>query len=280
MGDGIGSETVDQVGLHRALAADAGDEADWQTLLAEVQDDDIGPEPVYVISEDPPLPASPAAADHPVPEPITPDPAWPDVAWEEPPDTLGGSPIPAPLPADFAADLARIGPAVPDDKGPDSAAGPRLLPEFQPEPLATADRPFLWVPPAPEPARRPGRQGAYAAAGLVLALLLVIQVIHSRRDELATNPSLTAALQRTYAALGLPLWPAWDLRAYQVRNAEAVADRSSQGALDIMARIAIVGEERVGLPLVRVTLRDGLARPLGTRVFKPSEYLGKNPRPP
>jgi hypothetical protein len=106
-----------------------------------------------------------------------------------------------------------------------------------------------------------------------------MQVLHRQREELATNPTLTEALQRTYAALGLPLWPAWDLRAYQVRNAEAVADRSSPGTLDILARITVVGDDRVGLPFVRVTLRDGLSRPLGSRVFQPTEYLGKNPRP-
>jgi hypothetical protein len=106
-----------------------------------------------------------------------------------------------------------------------------------------------------------------------------MQVLHQQRDELATNPTLTAALQRTYAALGLPLWPTWDLQAYELRNSEAVADRSSPGALDILARIAVVGNDRVGLPLVRVTLRDRLSRPLGSRVFQPAEYLGKNPRP-
>ena len=97
--------------------------------------------------------------------------------------------------------------------------------------------------------------------------------------ELATHPALTEPLQRLYAALGLPLWPAWDLRAYAPRNAEAVADRSSPGALDILARIAVVGTEPVGLPLVRVTLRDRFSQPIGTRVFSPAEYLARNPRP-
>jgi hypothetical protein len=96
---------------------------------------------------------------------------------------------------------------------------------------------------------------------------------------LATNPAFTAPLQRVYGALGIPLWPAWDLRAYEVRNYEAVADRSSRGALDILARIAVVGNDRVGLPLVRITLSDRFGQPLGSRVFGPDEYLGENPPP-
>jgi hypothetical protein len=109
--------------------------------------------------------------------------------------------------------------------------------------------------------------------------VLVIQLLHFKRDELATNPALTAAIQRTYAALGLPLWPAWDLRSYELRNSEAVADRSSRGALDILARIVIVGNDNVGLPLVRVTLRDRFSRSIGSRVFQPAEYLAGNPAP-
>lgn len=255
VGTGIGSETVDQAGLYRALSTEAGgpnldDDADWQALLAEVQDDEASPEPVYVISEEP---RAEAAEESVLPEP----------SWDDP--LPGRIPAPAPLPADFAADL----PGAAD-------AGPEPGPESGP---LTADRPFLWEPPLAPAAVGSGRHWAYTTGSVLLALLLVMQVLHQQRDELATNPTLTVALQRTYAALGLPLWPTWDLRAYELRNSEAVADRSSPGALDILARIAVVGNDRVGLPLVRVTLRDRLSRPLGSRVFQPAEYLGKNPRP-
>ena len=263
VGTSIGSETVDQVGLHRALSAEAGspaldDDADWQALLAEVQDDEAAPAPVYVISEEPPAePLDDGAQET----------ALPELAWDDPPESR--TQTPAPLPADFAADLPGA---------LDAGSEPASTPELDSEPL-TADRPFLWAPPAAPAAGRSSRRRAYTAGSALLALLLVMQVLHRQREELATNPTLTEALQRTYAALGLPLWPAWDLRAYQVRNAEAVADRSSPGTLDILARITVVGDDRVGLPFVRVTLRDGLSRPLGSRVFQPTEYLGKNPRP-
>jgi len=251
VGRSVGSDTVDQAGLYRALSAETGldldADADWQALLAEMPDDEVAPEPVYVISEEP--------------EQV---PAWDEPAGD---DTRA----PAPLPADFAPELPR--PGLRDDAEP----------EFEPAPatrrdVPLADRPFIWEPPAPPPAET-GRHWGYTAGSVVAALLLVIQLLHQQRDQLATHPSLTEAFRRTYAALGMPLWPAWDLRAYELRNAEAVADRSSPGALDILGRVAVVGNDRVGLPLVRVTLRDRFGEPLGSRVFQPAEYLGRNAPP-
>jgi len=267
VGRGIGSDTVDQAGLYRALSDEApfrlDDDADWQALLAEVAADDEDPEPVYVISQD----VAPE-------EPLAPDaePPLPDFSWDEPPaeDTRA----PAPLPADFAPESSP-GPLADPDPYPAPAAAPRR------DDLPLADRPFVWQPP-PRPVEDTGRHWGYTAGSVLAGLLLVIQLLHLQRDELATHPSLTEPLRRTYATLGLPLWPAWDLRAYELRTAEAVADRSSPGALDVLARIVVVGEERVGLPLVRVTLRDRFGEALGTRVFEPAQYLapGAVPREP
>jgi hypothetical protein len=145
-------------------------------------------------------------------------------------------------------------------------------------PVPAGDRPFVWQPPPPPPPE-PRRHWGYTAGSVLAALVLVMQVLHHQRDQLATHPTLTEPLRRTYAALGLPLWPAWDLRSYELRTSEAVADRTSAGALDILARIAVVGEARVGLPLVRVTLRDRFGEALGSRVFEPAQYLARNAPP-
>ncbi len=257
VGSGIGSDTVDQAGLYRALAAEAGerdgDDEDWEALLGEVGDDDEDPEPVFVISEEdspPPVTAIARPEEEPLPDEFPGTPAWDDAVLD---DTRA----PKPLPADFAADL----PAAPADAE-----------------VSVADRPFVWEPPASLPPE-PRRHWGYAASSVLLVLLLVMQLIHMQRDELATNPTLFEPLQRLYGALGLPLWPAWDLRSYQVRKTEAVTDRSSRGALDILARIDVVGNDRVGLPLVRVTLLDRFDNSLGSRVFQPDEYLGNVARP-
>lgn len=258
VGAAIGSETVDQVGLYRALAAESNGpdvDDDWQALLEEVKDNDATPDPVYVIETDGPQNMPEEA----LPEEGLTELAIPsDTPWDEP--ETGDSEIPAPLPVDFATDLA-------GDESPDGSDVPDAL---------IADRPFAWTPPVAASTVGPGHRWAYTAGCLLLALALLIQVIHQRRDVLATNPTFTAPLQRAYAALGVPLWPAWDLRAYEVRNYEAVADRSSRGALDILARIMVVGNDRVGLPLARITLTDRFGKTLGSRVFEPVEYLGEN----
>jgi predicted Zn finger-like uncharacterized protein len=256
VGAGDGQATVQAGLLHQALAAEAGGpsidaDADWEALLAEVQDDGASPKPVYVISEEP--------AEKPGEELLLPEPSLDD-------PLPGRTRLRARLPADFAAELPGAAEAAPEP-GPD------------PGEHAADHRPFLWEPPAPPAAIRSSRHWAYTAGSVLLALLLLMQVLHRQRDEVATNPALTAALQRTYAALGLPLWPAWDLQAYELRNKVAESNRSNPGALDILARIAVVGNEPVGLPLVRVTLLDRLSRPLGSRVFQPEEYIRGNSLP-
>jgi predicted Zn finger-like uncharacterized protein len=261
-----GSDTIDQPGPIPALAGDSadislGDDESWQALLQEVEDDSAVTDSVYVIEADTPQ-----------------DVAEPDVTtgvpWEEPAPDANGTP--APLPADFADVLPadrRAGPGFADGAG--DVVPPVAETPGPPEVIET----FAWTPPGPDAGVRPRRRWPYAVGSLLLALTLVIQVLHQQRDELATNPALTEPLQRLYKELGMPLWPAWDLRAYEVRNYEAVADRTSRGALDILARIAVVGDHRVGLPLVRVTLTDRFGQSLGSRVFGPDEYLGGNPRP-
>ncbi len=238
---------------------------DWQALLDEVQDA-AATDSVYIIETDtlPDVPEESVPADTP---------------WDEP--ALEATRTPAPLPVDFAANLTPDHTAADADAGglgsdvdPDNG---QATPETPNEP--GEHPPFAWTPPDRVGTDPPRRRWVFAAGSALLAVALIIQVLHQRRDELATNPAFTEALQRVYGALKIPLWPAWDLRAYEIRNYEAVADRSSRGALDILARIAVVGDNRVGLPLVRVTLTDRFGQPMGSRVLKPDEYLGKNSRP-
>ncbi|TFG87824.1 MAG: DUF3426 domain-containing protein [Chromatiales bacterium] len=239
------------------------DDGDWQALLDEVQDDNAATDSVYVIETDPP---------EDVPEDV---PA--QTPWDEP--ALEATRTPAPLPVDFMANLALDRTAA-DFEVPGSGVDPddgQTTPETPDEPAT--HQPFAWTPPEPVATVEPRRRWVYAAGTALLAVALIIQLLHQRRDELATNPAFTEALQRVYGALEIPLWPAWNLQAYEIRNYEAIADRSSRGALDILARIAVVGDDRVGLPLVRVTLTDRFGQPLGSRVFEPDEYLGKNSRP-
>lgn len=309
IGAGIGSETMDQAGLYKALASEKDDlnlddDADWQALLAEVEDDDATPDPVYIIESDPHGPAAEVEIDDAMLEILTaPDPMLPAAApIDEPNDARGAelaaAPEPQPGPADApdAGDDPAMDPDPLDPPWDDYAIGAKRPPAPLPDDFAadagpdspfytgnranslpdapeayTADRPFAWAPPPPPPP--PDRRWRYTLGSALLVVLLLAQMLHRQRDVLATNPLFTNALYKVYDALGVPLSPAWNLRAYEVRNYEAVADRSSAGALDILARIAVVGDERVGLPLVRVTLTDRFGNALGQRIFKPGEYL-------
>jgi predicted Zn finger-like uncharacterized protein len=155
---------------------------------------------------------------------------------------------------------------------------PAAAPEVALQPVL-AGRPLEWRPEF-EPAAPPPRgRRIFGIGAALLALALVIQLIHYQRDELAANPALHGPLTRVYAALNLSLLPDWNLNAYEVRGSEAVAGATARGALDVLARIAVVGSQPVGLPMVRISLHDRFAKSLGSRVFTPDEYLDAAARP-
>ncbi len=237
-------------GVFRALSESdlriGGEDGEWQALLAEVREWEPE-EPVYVLGED----SDGDTAEHPV------------------------LAIDADMPADPAgtAGLTATAAAVPE-------AAIDAEPEAEVEAEAErnlASQPFIWGPPPAPP--EPRRHWAWMAGSAVLALAGSLQLIHFERDSLATNPRLTEPLQRLYRALDMPLYPAWDLSSYELRGSEAVAGRTNPAALEILARIAVVGNAPTGLPLVRVRLRDRFGKELGSRVFTPGDYLAGAPAP-
>ncbi len=52
-----------------------------------------------------------------------------------------------------------------------------------------------------------------------------------------------------------------------------VAGRTAPTALDILASVVVAGDEKVGMPMIRVALRDRWSNPVASRVFSPAEYL-------
>ncbi len=111
------------------------------------------------------------------------------------------------------------------------------------------------------------------SACAALALLVIGQLLHYNRDTLAAHPTYGAAIRQAYAFLGAPLYPDWPLDAFDVTGTEAITGRSSQNALDILANVVVNSRQPIGLPLIRVVLRDRWANPVATRVFTPDEYL-------
>lgn len=139
-----------------------------------------------------------------------------------------------------------------------------------------------WGPPPSFPERAP-RAPAHTARWLglsvAMALLLGAQYLHSRRDELGADPSWGSAVRAVYAQLGMPLHPDWPLAAYEIRGAKAIAENSAPGALDIVAEIAVSGPHGVGLPMVRVVLRDRWSNAVASGIFAATDYLAETPPP-
>jgi predicted Zn finger-like uncharacterized protein len=124
-----------------------------------------------------------------------------------------------------------------------------------------------------EPDAPPARHGLWLAASLAMLALLLAQAIHLNRDSLAADDRFGPRLRNFYAGLDLELYPEWPLEAYRVRRAEALAGGSAPDSLDISAAVETTGRGTLGLPLVRVALRDQWANVLASRVFGPDQYL-------
>jgi predicted Zn finger-like uncharacterized protein len=139
-----------------------------------------------------------------------------------------------------------------------------------------------WGPPPAfsQPAPRASTHwGRWLVASAAMAVLLAGQVVHHFRDQLAADAHYGELVRDGYERLGQPLYPAWPLDAYEIRGAKAIAENSKPGALDILAEIAVTGAQPVGLPLVRVVLRDRWTNPVASGVFNAAQYLAAAPSP-
>jgi predicted Zn finger-like uncharacterized protein len=106
-----------------------------------------------------------------------------------------------------------------------------------------------------------------------LVLLLMAQVVHHHRADLARHPQIGAPLQRLYGALGLTLRPDWNLHAYEVRQWGVVADPSQPGTLKVRASVKNLADFPQPYPLLKLVLEDRWGDQVRAREFEPSEYL-------
>ena len=260
--DFVADENLEQHALPRSLEEETADTDTWQAFLRETEPDaETDDEPFYVIGEDA------ARADQ------------IEVLIRRAP---GAQVSAAPLAA--ASGLEHDEPAV-GFAGPAAEPGsspPASADEQAPEPLPAAETVLDWGPPPafPERAPRPPpHTGRWLAAGAVAALVLAGQALHSVRDALAADPNYGPQVRDLYARLGWPLYPAWPLDSYDIRDTKAIAEKSGPGALDIVAEIAVTGRQPVGLPMVRVVLRDRWSNAVASGVFDSAHYLAEAPAP-
>jgi predicted Zn finger-like uncharacterized protein len=199
---------------------------------------------------------------------------------------------PKPVSAD-AAPPASAGAAAPRASAPPRAAAPRPgTPAAQPpagpsvrlaqdtraaDEAADAAAEEMLPPPRPLTrwlARLDARKSTpWAISAAVLVFVLAAQLVNHSRDALATHARLNRPLTALYAALGVPLVPHWDLRAYDVRQLGASVDPGDAGEITVRASIRNAGVQPQPLPLLRVTLQDRFGTPLASRDVSPRDYL-------
>ena len=112
-----------------------------------------------------------------------------------------------------------------------------------------------------------------------LVLLLLVQVVHHYRADLARHPQIGAPLQSIYGALGLSLRPDWNLHAYEVRQWGVVADPSQPGTLKVRASVKNLADFPQPYPLLKLVLEDRWGDQVRAREFEPAEYLDPTSAP-
>ena len=115
--------------------------------------------------------------------------------------------------------------------------------------------------------------GTWTAGSIVLALVLLVQIVHHYRNDLAANATLNGPLTALYASLGIPIVPRWDLTAYEVRQLGASTAADAPGQITVRASVKNGAHQAQPLPLLRVTLQDRFGNRIASRDVPPQSYL-------
>jgi hypothetical protein len=128
--------------------------------------------------------------------------------------------------------------------------------------------------------REPSQLNRWWRTGTALALLaLAVQALHHNRADLAAAESIGPWIQGVYRLLGAPITPRWDLAQYQIIDATAQPNSPGNGRLEITARVHNRGPRAQPYPQIQLQLKDRWDKTVGSRVFRPAEYLDATPAP-
>lgn len=161
--------------------------------------------------------------------------------------------------------------AVEEQDGDSSADSPESGEQHDAEPdsLLNPDR---FIPQWKDGQRTRGAGRLITLGVALLMVVLIAQLIHYNRDSLAAHPTYGAQLRALYSNLGDELYPDWAIDDYEIRGSEAIAGESGTDVLDIRTQIANVGLHPVGLPRLRVVLRDRWSNPVAAQDFGARDY--------
>ncbi|HEX4648989.1 MAG TPA: zinc-ribbon and DUF3426 domain-containing protein [Steroidobacteraceae bacterium] len=119
----------------------------------------------------------------------------------------------------------------------------------------------------------------WSAGAVVMLLALIAQVVNHYRDALAADARFNRPLTAIYAALGVPLEPHWDVKAYDVRQLGASVEPGATGLITVRASVKNGAAQPQPLPLLRVTLQDRFGNRIAARDVAPRFYLPHNAPP-
>ena len=147
--------------------------------------------------------------------------------------------------------------------------------------MATAKRTFQGHLPQSEGA---GRRTALLALGcIVLATLLAGQFLHRSRADLATVPEFRDVVDPVYRALGSPVTPDWNVRAWRFEVTRgstapvaAAGDGVQDGADEILTIYSRVGNRNsraLPYPVIVISLTNRFEETIGSAALEPREYL-------
>ncbi len=120
---------------------------------------------------------------------------------------------------------------------------------------------------------RPRRSIAWSIGGLLLFLVLLAQLAHYFRQDLARNPQIGPVLKDIYSRIGRPLSPNWDLAAFELRQWGNGDTPDANGQLAVRASLSNRANFAQPHPILRLELDNRFGEAIAVRDFEPAEYL-------
>ena len=285
--EGIVAESAPLVDLdstdeHPILVLDERDEPPEDVIVESVVLETVDP----VVTPDPP----PASASPPVPTPTPTSPTESSTSPEPSPPPASPSP-PAPSPPQSVPPLpvpiANLTPKPAPKPVPKPAATPArsgltarkiLIPDEmrkrlveEAEARAAADT--FFESGVEDSAPLLAKRWPWLAGVAFLALLLILQVLHSQRNELVRSPTVGPIVAGVYSFLGLSVLAPTDLAAYELRQWGAASDPNEATRLMLRASIVNRASYAQPFPLLRLSLQDRFGGTLHELDVSPADYL-------
>ncbi len=130
----------------------------------------------------------------------------------------------------------------------------------------------------PATAQRTRRSRLWGVAAFCAMIVLGLQVMNHFRSDLVKNSAAGPIIRNAYGLFGVAITPHWDVHQYAILDwvANAEPNLSGRGTLKITARIQNRGPLAQPHPSVQLRFKDRWEAAVGSRIFKPSEYLDRS----